>query len=78
MSYDCIHRNAMWLKLYKQGIDGKHLRIVKDMYEKVKSCVRSCNNYSQFFEYAVGLGQGEVISPILFSLFVEDLVIFTK
>ena len=78
MSYDCIHRNAMWLKLYKLVIDGYILRIGKDMYEKIKSCVRSCNNYSQLFEYAVGLGQGEVISPILFSLFVEDLVIFTK
>ena len=78
MAYDCIHRNAMWLKLYKLCIDGNILRIVKDMYEKVKYCVRSCNNYSQFFEYAVGLRQGEVISPILFSLFVEDLELFLQ
>jgi len=39
---------------------------------KVKYCVRSCNNYTQCFEYTVGLKQGEVIEPILFSLFVED------
>ena len=50
MAYDCIHINAMWLKLPKLGISI--LRIVKNMYEKVKSCVRSCNNYSQLFEYA--------------------------
>ena len=72
MAYDCIHRNAMWLNLYTQSIKGKLLRIVKDMYEQVKSCVRSCNNYSQLYQYAVRLRQGEVISPILFSLFVED------
>jgi len=41
MAYDCIHRNAMWLKLYKLSINGYILRIVKDMYEKVNSCVRS-------------------------------------
>ena len=41
MAYDCIHRNAMWLKLYKLRINGYILRIVKDMYEKVNSCVRS-------------------------------------
>ena len=46
MAYDCLHRNAMWMKLYKLGINGNILRIVKDMYEKVKYCVRSCNNYS--------------------------------
>jgi len=50
MAYDCIHINVMWLKLYKIGISI--LRIVKDMYEQVKSCVRSCNKYSQLFEYA--------------------------
>ena len=77
-AYDCIYRNALWLKLYKFGIDGNVLRIIKDMYEKVKSCVRSCNTYSDFFEYAVGLRQGEVISPVLFSLFVEDLELFLQ
>ena len=40
------------------------------MYEKVKSCVKSCNNFSDFFEYSVGLRQGEVISPI-FGIFVS-------
>ena len=43
------------------------------MYQKVKSCVRSCGKYSDFFEYSVGLRQGEIMSPILFSLFVDDL-----
>ncbi len=71
--FDSINRNCLWLKIYKCGIQGKILRIIKDMYEKVKSCVRSCNTYSDFFSYAVGLRQGEVISPLLFSLFVEDL-----
>ena len=52
------------------------LRIVKCMYEKVKSCVKSCNNFSDFFEYSVGLRQREVISPILVSLFQEDFEIY--
>ena len=37
--FDSIYRNALWLKLYKTGIRGKILQIVKDMYENVKSCV---------------------------------------
>ena len=78
MANDCLHRNAMWMKVYTLSINGNILRIVKDMFEKVKYCVRSCNNYSGCFKYAVGLRYGEVILPILFSLFVEDLVIFTN
>ena len=44
----------------------------------VKSCVRHCKTYSDFFEVSIGLRQGEVMSPILFSLFVEDLELFLQ
>ena len=43
------------------------------MYEKVKSCVKSCNTFSEFLEYSVGL-----ISPILVSLFLEDLELYLQ
>ena len=66
--FDTIYRNGLWYKMYNAGIQGKILRVVKDMYQKVKSCVRYCNNYSDYFEYSVGLRQGEIMSPILFSL----------
>ena len=76
--FDSIYRNALWLKMYRCGIGGKLLRILKDMYQKVKSCVRSCSTYSDYFNYAVGLRQGEVMSPLLFSLFVEDLELYLQ
>ena len=76
--FDSIYRNALWLKLFRAGIQGKMLRIIKCMYEKVKSCVKSCNTFSEFFEYSVGLRQGEVISPILVSLFLEDLELYLQ
>jgi len=37
--FDSIYRNALWFKLFKCGIQGKLLRIVRDMFDKVKSCV---------------------------------------
>ena len=46
--FDRIYRNALWLKLFRADKQGKMLRIVKCMYEKVKSCVKSCNNFSDF------------------------------
>ena len=49
------------------------LKIIKDKYNQVKACVRGCNSYSDFFECAIGLKHGEVISLLLFSLFIEDL-----
>ena len=76
--FDSIYRNGLWLKLYKLGLKGKILRIVRDMYTSVKSCVKSCSSYSDYFKYAVGLRQGEVMSPLLFSLFIEDLELWLQ
>ena len=74
--FDSIYRNGMWL--CKTGIQSKMLRIVKNMYAKVKACVNSCNTFSDLFEYSVGLRQEEVISPILVSLFLGDLEMFLQ
>ena len=32
--------------------------------------------YSEYFECAVGLRQSEVISPIIFAMFINDLELF--
>ena len=77
-AFDNAYLNGLWYNLYKLGINAKMLRVIKDMYNKVKTCVRGCNSYSDFFDCAVGLKQGEVISPILFSLFIEDLELFLQ
>lgn len=77
-AFDSVYLNGLWFKLYKLGINAKMLRIIKDMYNGVKICVKGCNSYSDFFECAIGLKQGEVISPILFSFFVEDLELFLQ
>ena len=76
--FDSIYLNALWLKLYKANVDGKVLRIIRSMYQSVKSCVRHCENYSDYFNIAVGLRQGQIISPILFSLFVEDIEMYLQ
>ena len=76
--FDSINRHVLWYKLYKSGIQGKLLSIIRDMYSKVSSCVRSHNETSDFFDFPTGLRQGETISPILVSLFLEDLELFLQ
>ena len=51
---------------------------MKNMYLHVKSCVKKFNDVSNFFEHSVGLRQGEILSPILASLFLEDLELFLQ
>ena len=43
------------------------------MYNKTKLCVKYMRAYSHFFTSNIGLLQGENLSPILFSIFLNDL-----
>ena len=77
-AFDSIYRNGLWFKLYKCGIRGKMLKIIKStsMYCNIKSCAKHLGNKSIFFDSLIELKQGEVLSPLLFSIFVEYLEMF--
>ena len=71
-AFDSINRFKLWLKLSKIGIKGKLLQILYSMYSNVKSCVTVRGYNSEYFRSMFGLMQGEVLSPILFSFYVND------
>ena len=43
------------------------------MYQDIKSCVKYNGEQSDFFQSFRGVRQGENLSPVLFSLFLNDL-----
>ena len=46
------------------------------MYDSLLSCVRAHNDYSDFFECPVGVRQGCVLSPTIFSIFINQLAMY--
>ena len=71
--FDKVSYALLWQKLVNYGIDGKFINIIKSMYSKVKSCVRSNDGLTEFFPYNKGLRLGCLLSPLLFALFLNDL-----
>ena len=43
------------------------------MYAEIKSCIMLNGNKSEFFNCEIGVRQGENLSPLLFSLYLNDL-----
>jgi hypothetical protein len=72
-AFDYVDRVKLWFKLSKCGMRGKMLTIIKSLYLNVKSCVTINGALSQSFVNNCGLMQGEVLSPVLFSLYLNDL-----
>ena len=53
---------------------SKLVKAIKSMYTTVKLCVKYNNTFSQCFDSYVGLKQGDPSSPLLFMLFVNDML----
>ena len=75
-AFDSVNRLALWRKLLNNNIDGKCLRIIYNMYSIAKSCVKVDSTLSNFFTSHTVVRQGENLSPVLFSLFLNDLTQF--
>ena len=72
-AFDTVWRLGLWQKLVKNQVTGKILRVIFNMYDNIKSCVKKGNDISGFFSSDLGVRQGENVSPFLFSIFLSDL-----
>ena len=61
--------------MLKNGIKGKLFRCIKSMYSNVKSRVRCGDKLTDYVNCTAGVKQGDVCSPILFSLFINELAL---
>lgn len=72
-AFDSVWRVGLWSKLLNANVTGKILNVIKNMYADIKSCISFNGKQSEFFDCRNGVRQGENLSPILFSLFLNDL-----
>ena len=73
-AYDSVWRNGLWLKLWNMGVKGKMWRVIKTMYNSSRSAVLLEGEKSSTFSVEQGVAQGCSLSPILFSVFISDLL----
>ena len=71
-AFDFVNRQNLWYNIIQQGIESRMLIIIRSIYDNVKCCVKYNNLLSDFLVCKNGLFRGEVLSPILFSMYVND------
>lgn len=72
-AFDHVDRNILWQKLITQNVSSKMVIMLKAIYADVKARVKSSAGLSNVMSCPVGVKQGCIISPILFTLFLNDL-----
>ena len=73
--FDSISRKLFWPILLKNGIKGRLYKCVRSMYENVKARVRCGAKFTDYIKCTRDVKQGDVCSPVLFSLFINDLAL---
>lgn len=62
-------QDGLWRNSVKEGINGKIIRVIKNMCSNIKSCVSLNNEFSNYIASFTGVRQGENLSQLLFSLY---------
>ena len=85
--FPSIWRSGLWHKLGNLNLGIKMPTIIQSIYQNIKSCVMmnsrapdgtmTCH-VSDFFTCENGLREGENLSPLLFSLYVNDISSFLQ
>ncbi len=73
-AYDRINRDLLFQKIEKLGVHGRFIGTLRSMYSNVECAVRINGLLTNWFPVNTGLKQGCLLSPLLFNLYLNDLI----
>ncbi len=72
-AFDRVWHNALFYKLKTMGVSDKFYAIIKSMYSQTEMAVRVGSTLTSMFPSNIGIRQGDILSPLLFNLFINEL-----
>ena len=77
-AFDKVDRKLLLLKLLEYGIDGNMYKAIRSLCINTMYTVNVNGYNTKWFDAALGVRQGDCISPTLFSLFINDMAVKIK
>ena len=71
-AFDLVDRSCLWQKLLACDIKGKIMKLIFNLYQNTKACVKLNNQLSHSFNCNIGVRQGDNLSPLLFAIYLND------
>ncbi len=73
-AYDRVDRKGLWDTLRVYGVGGQLLKGIRSFYENASATVRMNGELSESFSVEMGVRQGCVMSPWLFSIYIDGCI----
>jgi len=73
-AFDKMNHFALYIKLMNRSIPVQAFSVLEHWFSLCLSCVKWGSVISYFYVLKSGVRQGGVLSPFLFSIFIDDLV----
>ena len=72
-TFDSVLYDKLLQAMQQKGVKGTFFASINSKYDSLLSRVKANNEYSDFSECRMGVRQGCVLNPIIFSLFIDQL-----
>jgi exonuclease III len=77
-AYDCVQHFKLFTALLRVGMPRNIVWLLADWYSKLYVAVRWNDTYSTLFKVGSGVRQGSSLSPALFNVFINKVIIDLK
>ena len=77
-AFDKVNKYALFIKLLKRGCPLKFIELLDNWYDKCFTCVKWGNSLSRFIKLNAGVRQGGILSPALFAVYVDDILVLLR
>jgi len=72
-AFDTVEHYLLWYKLQRAGVRGRFLSTIQSLYSDLRCTVCVNNDLTPWFDVEAGVKQGCILSPTLFSVYINDL-----